>query len=484
MRKIFLHVLLVLLISSFSVNSAFAGGKDYIQEKINGVMEDSSLYGSTAGVCVKNLKTGEVIYEYNSTYPLAPASNMKILTTSSSLVLLGVDFCFDTGLYGKDIQDGNLMSDLILFSNGDPSYCLNFYDPPTKVLDFMAKKLYSQGIRNIKGDLIADDSFFDRKLTGKGWKPSYQFESYSAQISPLSLNENVVDIRVYPGEGYELPGIVTIFPPAGVIQVNNQTKTSDYDETISISRQEGTNVITVSGWVPADYTYLESYITVHEPSLYTASAFAGILKSNGINLEGKVRLIDLSTERNKKEDYNLLCSHKSPPLPEIIAYVNKYSDNLTAEILLKTIGGVVYDLGTSENGGRAIKDFLGQIKADTSGLIIADGSGLSPENRVTSRLISDIFYYMYNSPLKDNFLNSLSVAGKDGTLRKRFRGTTAEGNCKAKTGTISGVSALSGYVSTSYGETVCFSLLFNNDCAGKDVEDRIVQAISNCPDKI
>ena len=482
MKKISLYFLLFLFIFSFSLNPVIAGGKSYIQGKIDAVLGDSYLDGATVGVMVRNANTGEIIYDYNSSYPLIPASNMKIIATSTSLAMLGPDFQYTTNIYGKEIDNGVLKGDLILFSNGDPSYCVHFYEPPTKVLDFMAKKLYSQGIRTIEGDLIGDDSFFDRELTGKGWKKYYQFDPYSAQISPLALNENVVDVRVYPGEGQSLPGVVTLFPPADIFEVSNQTKTSNYDETVILSRQEGNNHITVSGWIPYDYSYIESYVTVHDPSLYTTSAFARILKDNGIEIKGNVRLID--KEKDNQEGYNLLCSHKSPPLPEILAYVNKYSDNLTAEMIFKTLGGVVYGVGTAENGERVEREFLGQIEADTSGLTIADGCGLSDQNRVTTGLISDILYYMYNSPYKDDFMNSLSVAGVDGTLRKRLRGTLAEGNCKAKTGTISGVSALSGYVTTAYGETVVFSLIFNNTWSGKDAENRIVQAIANCPEQI
>lgn len=484
MKKIFL-ISLILIFISFSYSYA-GNGKKYIKGKIDYILQDAIPGNGVVGIYVKCLKTGEVVYDFNSNYPLTPASNMKLVITSASLSKLGQFFCFDTNLYGKNIGKGGcLESDLILYSNGDPTYCNHFYSSPTKTFEFMAQKLYSMGIRNIAGDLIADDTFFDREFTCKSWKKSYQFEPYSAQVSPICLNENVLDIKVYPGNGNKLPGVITLFPTAPVIKINNQTKTSNYEQTLQVTREEYSNNITVSGWIPKDSSCIESYITVHDPALYTASAFQHILKKNGITLSGTVRTVE-ATERDKRKDYNILCSHRSPFLPSIIAYVNKKSDNLTAEILLKTLGATYYGEGSSHNGIQAVNDFLEQAGIDNSGLSMVDGSGLSPENRVTAKLLSDILSYMYYSPNKKVFMDSLAIAGVDGTLKKRLRGTLAEGNVKAKTGSISGVSALSGYVTTSYGETIVFSILINDVevWVAKDAEDRIVQALSSCSDSI
>jgi D-alanyl-D-alanine carboxypeptidase/D-alanyl-D-alanine-endopeptidase (penicillin-binding protein 4) len=477
MRKLFIILFILLYLSTPS----FAGGKEYIQSNIDYILSDPSFYGGKVSVYIKSLKTGEVLYDYNKDLSLAPASNMKIFTTATALYKLTDTFRFDTNIYGI-ASNGKVEGDLIIYSNGDPTHCIYFYKPPVKIFEDMAQKLYLQGIRIIEGDLIADDSFFDRNLRGKGWKDEYKFESYSAEISPLSLNENLVDIRVSPGKSYNLPAIITLFPPAGIFSIVNNAVTSHNDETISVIPVENSNKIIISGSIPADYSTMETYVNVHQPALYTASAFARILKNKGIKIKGQVRLIDLKKESYKRNDLVLLCSHKSPPLTQAIAYINKESDNLSAEMLLKTMGGIYNGYGTSENGSSIVKGFLGYIGTDVKSLTMADGSGLSHENRVTARIIVDLLTFMYRSEYRKSFMDSLSVAGVDGTLKKRLRGTAAKGNLKGKTGTLNGVSALSGYVTTSYGQSLVFSIVSNNvpEWAAKDGEDRIVGILAGC----
>ncbi|MEQ8189926.1 MAG: D-alanyl-D-alanine carboxypeptidase/D-alanyl-D-alanine-endopeptidase [Candidatus Eremiobacterota bacterium] len=482
MRKVFFILFILLYLS---LNPSFAGGKEYIQSNIDYILSDSYFYGGNVSVYIKSLKTGDVIYDYNKNLSLAPASNMKIFTTATALYKLTDTFRFDTNIYGN-AGNGKVEGDLIIYSNGDPTHCVYFNKPPVKIFEDMAQKLYLQGIRRIEGDLIADDSFFDRNLRGKGWKDEYKFESYSAEISPLSLNENVVDVRISPGKASGLPAIVTLFPPAGIFSIINHTVTSHNDETISVYPGENNNKITVSGSIPASYSTMETYVNVHQPALYTASAFAKILKNKGIKIKGHVRLIDLKKESYKRNELVMLCSHKSPPLPQAIAYINKESDNLSAEMLLKTIGGIYNGYGTSENGSSIVKGFLGYIGTDVKGLTMVDGSGLSPENRVTARIIVDVLTFMYRSEYRKSFMDSLSVAGVDGTLKKRLTGTIAKGNLKAKTGTLNGVSSLSGYVTTSYGQTLVFSIVSNNvsEGAAKDGEDRIVNVLASCKNPI
>jgi len=478
MRKFFIILFILLYLS---LNPSFAGGKEYIQSNIDYILSDSSFYGGKVSVYIKSLKTGEVIYDYNKDLSLAPASNMKIFTTATALYKLTDTFRFDTNIYGN-VSNGKVEGDLIIYSNGDPTHCVYFNKPPVKIFEDMAQNLYLQGIRMIEGDLIADDSFFDRNLRGKGWKDEYKFESYSAEISPLSLNENVVDVRISPGKASGLPAVVTLFPPAGIFSIVNKAVTSNKDQTISVYPGENNNRITIAGSIPVSYSTMEIYVNVHQPALYTASVFAKILKARGIKIKGHVRLIDLKKESYKRNELVLLCSHKSPPLPRAIAYINKESDNLSAEMLLKTLGGIYNGYGTSENGSSIVKGFLGYIGTDVKGLTMVDGSGLSPENRVTARIIVDILTFMNNSEYRKSFIDSLSVAGVDGTLKKRFRGTRANGNLKGKTGTLNGVSALSGYVTTSYGQSLVFSIVSNNvpEWAAKDGEDRIVTVLASC----
>ncbi len=478
MKKCYIILFILLYLSS---DPSFAGGKEYIQSNIDYILSDSSFYGGKVSVYIKSLKTGEVIYDYNKNLSLTPASNMKICTTATALYKLTDTFRFDTNIYGN-VSNGKLEGDLVIYSNGDPTHCIYFHKPPMKIFENMAQNLYSQGIRIIEGDLIADDSFFDRNLRGKGWKDEYKFESYSAEISPLSLNENVVDVRISPGKASGLPAIISLFPSSGIFSIVNKAVTSHNDETISVYPGENNNKITISGSIPVSYSTMETYVNVHQPALYTASAFAKILKDKGIKLKGHVRLIDLKKESYKRNELVVLCSYKSPPLPQAIAYINKESDNLSAEMLLKTLGGIYNGYGTSENGSSIVKGFLVYIGTDVKGLTMVDGSGLSPENRITARIIVDILTFMYRSEYRKSFMDSLSVAGVDGTLKKRLRGTGAKGNLKGKTGTLNGVSSLSGYVTTSYGQSLVFSIVSNNvpEWAAKDGEDRIVTVLALC----
>ena len=427
------------------------------------------------GIIIESLKDGRVLYEKNSDLVFIPASNMKLIVSSASLDLLGPDYVIPTTLFGTgEISDGTLKGSLILVGQGDPT--LKYED-----MGEMADKLKSMGIRAIDGDIVADDTYFDSVRLGSGWSWDYQSDYYSAQISALDLNRNVVGVYVRPGKKVGDSASFELLPKTRYMNIKNECKTSDAGSTNSIrmSRIPGTNTIRVAGNVALGYEPQgpEDGVTVDDPALFTCRVFSEILKHGGIRVRGKV------IHGTKPGDAKSLMTHNSPPMSEILRLLNKPSDNLIAECLLKQLGATVKGEGKSSVGAEVEMDYLERIHGDTTALSIADGSGLSRHNLVSPRNLLAILKYMHGHKDSQVFIDSLPIAGVDGTLKKRMKGTPAEGNVRAKTGYIGMVRALSGYVTTKSGEPLVFSILMNNHlCQSSEADaaiDDIVVALAN-----
>jgi serine-type D-Ala-D-Ala carboxypeptidase/endopeptidase (penicillin-binding protein 4) len=426
-----------------------------LRRDINAVLSDSIFRHTLAGVKIVSLNTGEVFYQKNDTLLMHPASNLKLLTSATALQILGEGFSFKTAVLVDSVQSGGVIpGDVYIKGFGDP-------DLKTSDLDSLAATLHSVGIRAINGDVVADDSYFDDLYWGKGWMWDDEPDPDEMFISALSVNKNCVSVNVAPGLMPGNPAIVTIDPPTPFFSVLNNARTgvdsSDYSVTISRLFKERLNTITVDGTLPQGCGAHRSSLSVWQPALYTAELFRESLQRDSIAVLGYTRLG--TTPLHAVE----LANH-GWPIDSVLITMNKFSDNLSAENLLKTIGARQRGLpGTARNGIYAENEFLSSFGIDTSACSIVDGSGVSHYNLLTvddiTRLLAGIakrpdpFHVIYAS---------LPVAGIDGTLESRMIGTAAQGTVRAKTGTISGVSAMSGYVTTSDGELLAFSMVMEN----------------------
>lgn len=346
-------------------------------------------------------------------------------------------------------------------------------------LEALAKRVKAAGIRKVTGSVVGDDSPFDEIRLGNGWSWDYESYYYAAQISALNLDRNVVDVWVRPGRKAGVPALVQLDPSTGYMNVRNECTTSatGTKNTVAVDRLRGRNVIRVTGSVPIGYKPVkaEEAITVEDPTLFACVTFVEMLERQGIE-------VDRQPSRGRlPEGANVIATHNSVPLALILSLMNKPSDNLIAECLLKALGRVVKGKGTAEAGREAELEFLEKAGADIAAVSISDGSGLSRLNYISPANLVRVLSYMHRHKHSKVFADSLPVAGVDGTLKSRMKGTSAAGKVRAKTGYLSRVRALSGYATTKSGETLAFSILMNGHlCEGSEatsVQDRLVETL-------
>jgi PBP4 family serine-type D-alanyl-D-alanine carboxypeptidase len=426
---------------------------------------------TTAAVRVYSLDTKEVLYERNADLSLNPASNMKLLTSATAFAKLGPEYRFTTRVLAaaKPGADGVLHGDLVLQGGGDPTL-------ETADLEKLAEAVRAAGIRRVEGGLVADDFRFSTDRLGNGWNWDDEPFYYSAQVSALSVNRNVLYVDVRPGKAGE-PPVVQVRPIEGVLQIESHplTGAAGTPTRLNVQRQRARNGVRVDGSIAEDAEpVLNRLVSVEEPQLYAAALFRKLLSERGVEVTAPTRHAQLSAPVE-------IAAHQSGPLSEIMAKLNKPSDNLFAELLLRELGKQVKGKGDWETGSEVVEGWLKEIGVDAGGVRVNDGSGLSRLDLVTARALSDMLIHIQTQPWKDAFVASLPVAGVDGTLRARLQGTKAASNVRAKTGTLLHVSGLSGYASGAAGERLVFSILVNHHAgalSAKRVEDMIAVALA------
>lgn len=445
------------------------------------------------GVFVRSLEDGRTLYERNPDTALLPASNNKILTAAVALSRLGPDFRYTTTLYrtGSIAPDGMLSGDLWLRGTGDPSFA-------SADLLAMGKTLRAQGVTRFAGRYIADASRFPDAPLGRGWSWDDEAASYAPQISALSCDENVMAVSVAPAASPGLPPVVTLggsdaqtlgFAGTKYVAVRNTATTvpsGTAGASVSLDRPRAQNLYTVSGSIAMGAAPVTDWLTIEDPDVFTATRLSEVLPLAGVAVPGPwERRVGRGTV---PADAVVVAEKRSEPLSVLVRQFLKPSDNLYGELLLRTLGAEKGRRGTSSAGAAVVGEFLREIGADEGGWFMADGSGLSREDTVTARLLLSVLTHMDRkapAPIREAFYNGLPIGGVDGTIRNRFKGTPAQNNVHAKTGSISRVSSLSGYVTTKAGERLVFSILMNNfsgpTSGARAAQDRIVLALLDAP---
>lgn len=473
MRK--LNRLLTFLLLCVAV-AASAGAAD-MKSGIDEILGDRALKNGIQAVVVQSLKTGQVLYERNGDTLMIPASNFKLLVSATTLELLGPDFKFQTEVFANgQVQNGVLDGDLIIKGGGDPVLS-------TADLTGLAEQVKSAGIKSVKGNIIADDSLFDRQRLGSGWSWDSLQYYYSAEVSALNLNRNTVDVYVRPGEKVGDPVEIELSPKTTCFTVESAATTGEKGSTntIWVSRPLGLNIIRVSGSIAqgTKVTSRETLRSIMEPQLYTGCAFETELAKQGIEVSGSVRSGRLP------EGAKAVASHSSPPLSRVLPLLNKPSDNLIAEVLLKYLGAHFKGTGSWDKGAEVERELFKKMGMDMDGLSISDGSGLSRFNYISANNLIKLLSYMHSSKRYQVFFDSLPIAGVDGSLYSRMRNTSATNNLRAKTGYIGRVSSLSGYVNTKSGEPMVFSIIMNHHLCPKSdatgLQDKICVMLADLP---
>jgi serine-type D-Ala-D-Ala carboxypeptidase/endopeptidase (penicillin-binding protein 4) len=459
-----------------------------LQKDLDDIFNDPNFLNANWGVVIQSLETGEYLYKRNENKSFMPASNMKIFTTASALVLLGPDFKYTTKLITNGtINNEVLNGDLIIKGSGDPTFPKkNKNDNPTQLFISWADSLKALGINVIEGNVVGDDSYFDEQNMGSGWCWDDETYWYSAQICGLTFNDNCIDLTISPGEYAGSFANISTTPVTKYVTIINEIKTSVTDSVgeVDYFRKPGTNIIRAFGRYPLKGTQRIESITIDNPTLYTATILKEILESRGIKVVGEAKDIsDVDITRGTTTIFQTLNSTISSSLSEIVKTVNKKSQNLYAEQILKTIGKEIGGIGGIQKASEIIKKLLSNIGVDPDKFLMVDGSGLSRYDLVTPSQIVTLLSYMYHHKYWKDFYNSFPIAGVDGGLQDRMKGTRAANNVHAKTGYISYVRALSGYLTTKEGEMLVFTMIVNHytvpTSLANNIQDLVLTRLAN-----
>lgn len=423
--------------------------------------------GAHVGVAVVSLETGEMLYRKNEDKYFIPASLQKLFTTATALSTLGVDFRYTTSLYldGELQTNGEFNGNIIVRGSGDPTISQAFGVDPTAVMDRWALILDSLGIRSIKGSIIGDDDVFDDVEYAAGWSWDDLVYSYAPQVSGLNIADNSVRVSVLsPYATSDVPQI-RLLPENDYVRIVNGLRVVDSTGSTSITPQRDfrSNVIDLTGTVvAATQDTARVSVSVDNPTLYALNLLRTSIQHRGIRFRGAVLDVDDWTDTVAYLRCTKIATHTSAPMSEIVNVINRYSNNLGAEALLKTIGATVGGEGSFSRGIEEVKMRLQREGISSQDITIVDGSGLSRFDLCTPRQISTLLGAMFRSPLAAAFRASLAEPGEPGTLQRRMRDTRAEHVVRAKTGTMNGVSTLAGYVTTRDGEPLAFAIMINN----------------------
>ncbi|MBA3634369.1 MAG: D-alanyl-D-alanine carboxypeptidase/D-alanyl-D-alanine-endopeptidase [Acidobacteria bacterium] len=466
-----------------------------LQSQIRTRLARPELQRGQVGVKIAALDTGKTIFEQNAEKYFMPASNMKSFTVAAALEKLAPDFRFVTSVYAPAMPDANgtVRGDLTIYGRGDISFSTAFNDGDYyKGLDVLAEKIVQAGVKRIEGNLVGDESYFSGSPIPASWEWDDLQWYYGAEISALGVNDNAVDLSVKPSSVNE-PCFVQTLPINTIVKIVNRCTTSapGTKRDIQVSKKLDQNVLEITGTVPPGDKGFSGSVSVSHPAELFVGTLRGLLLKKGVMITGQNKIIGtkdkaVSTAASSVPPIEI-AKLESPPLGLIAAKTMKPSQNLYTETILWTLGEQVSDKTdpkktSAERGLSVVQNFLLQAGIPSDSVIQWDGSGLSRHNLITPNSAVQLYSYMARSRYAQVWRDALTIGGVDGTLRNRFKGTSAAGNVRGKTGTIDQVSALSGYVTTASGERLVFSIIINGVIDSKVRQaaiDDIVIALSN-----
>jgi D-alanyl-D-alanine carboxypeptidase/D-alanyl-D-alanine-endopeptidase (penicillin-binding protein 4) len=492
-----------------------------LADRVADVLSAPDLARGFWGIEVVSLATGQTLYSQNADKLFTPASNTKLFTTAAALALIGPDYKFRTTVETTGMLDryGRLNGDLVLVGHGDPNlsgrelpYDLKTQrnDDPIQALEELADVLVQKGVKFIDGDIVADDSYFAFERYGEGWSQDDLIWGDGAPVSALTVNDNVVFVSILPADRPGEKAFVSVKPFADYYRLDNRiiTTPAGTGRKLSINREPGSTVLTLWGNMPLDDAGANEALAIEDPAEFAAGLFRQLLEKRGLVIYGHQRtrhteLATLSTfsvttlaparggSVNDKDDGQsrplktdqpiTLASYKSKPLLQDVRVINKVSQNLHAEILLRLLGRERGNAGTIEGGLEVLRGFITQAGISNDQYVFYDGSGLSRQNLVTPNAIVQLLRYCSTQPWGADYKATFPIAGVDGSLTERLTSPRLHTRIMAKTGSLGGVKTLSGYATTDAGQVVVFSILSNNfNLPGKrvtDAIDELVQAI-------
>jgi serine-type D-Ala-D-Ala carboxypeptidase/endopeptidase (penicillin-binding protein 4) len=438
-----------------------------------------ALERGTWSVLVRSLARDETLYEKNARRLLIPASNLKIVTLAVAADRLGWDYSYETRVLRRGPIEGDVLNgDLVVAGNGDPS--LSEDDGSAqRVFQSWADGLKTLGVRTIAGRIIGDDNVFDDDGFGAGWMWDDMDQSYSAAIGALQVNVDAITVTLTPGASEGTPAKLSLPSDGSGLTFRNRVTTGKAGDPprIVTRRAANSHLLEVSGTVPPGGVAVQRTVAVGNPTLYYVSILRRTLVASGIEVRGEAVDIDeLAREPGDRETV-VLFSHRSDPLSRLAETLMTLSQNQYAETFLKSLGAGS-EPATFEAGRRVVRETLASWGVQASDIVYADGSGLSRYDLVSAEaLVAVLSHVAGDSRLNSLFQASLPVAGVAGTLSNRLTGTIAAGAVRAKTGSMSNVRSISGYLKTADGEPVAFSIIANNYAVPSAEIDRVADAM-------
>jgi D-alanyl-D-alanine carboxypeptidase/D-alanyl-D-alanine-endopeptidase (penicillin-binding protein 4) len=442
------------------------------------------------GILVADRDTGQTLYSLDADHFFTPASNAKLITTALALARLGPDYRFRTTLESDGTlgADGKLSGDLILVGRGDPDLSNRVFPfagefarqgAIDKIFADMADAAVGKGLREVDGDVVADDSYFPYDPYPAGWSVGDLFFDFGVPVSAITFNDNVVSIVIQPGAHAGDPAIITTEPAAALETLAHSVTTSAPGgmPEIAVVRQPGANFLLLRGTIPAGHEPAKLDLAMIAPAETAARTLKELLEARGVRVTGGIRVQHSAPPettaagepvlpRTMPQDPKhrlVLAEHLSPPLRESVELTNKISQNLHAEIFLRTVGRAKLGLASTAAGLKEEREFLQSAGVPDGDVVLSDGSGLSRDDLVTPRAMVDLLRYASHQRWGSDFMASLPVSGANGTLADRMRNSPVSGLIQAKTGATERVHALTGYATTLRGEYLVFSIFCNND---------------------
>jgi len=514
-----LFSILLLAIGGGSISAQERAAETPLGKTIEAILADSAVSRAHWGISVVGAD-GLSIYALNDGQSFEPASNAKLFTTATAFAVFSQQAHFETKAVarGKLDPDGTLHGDIVIEGSGDPSISGRAWpyagktqrpNPPLGPLQELADQIAKAGIvRKVEGRIVGDDSWFRFERYGSGWAWDDLQWDYGAPVSALTVNDNVVYLDVMPGAKPGDSVVASWNPAVAYYALENGAVTGPAASKpeLGLDRQPGSKTIRLYGTIPVTSKGVHLALAIEDSAEFAAQAFRQMLIAGGIPVAGDAAARhDLPVATGEFLDDSkaslgqalpsgqafstpgvasgdkVLATYTSPPLVQDLTVINKTSQNLHAELVLRDLGRAVLNDGSIAGGARVVRQFLTQAGVDAGDFLFFDGSGLSPQDLITPRAATTLLGYAARQPWGEAFRATLPIAGVDGSLAGRFTHSPVKGNFFAKTGTLSEANALSGYLTARSGKTVIVSILCNDHDPSSDAShkaaDRIVEAI-------
>jgi serine-type D-Ala-D-Ala carboxypeptidase/endopeptidase (penicillin-binding protein 4) len=488
-----------------------------LPQAVNRILADPAVSQAHWGISVAAL-TGASIYKLNDSQYFNPASNAKLLTTAAAFALLPSGLTFTT-LVSSDVPvgtAGDVRGDITIFGVGDPNISARNVPfgmktertgPPLVALEDMADQIVRHGVHSVSGDIVGDDTWFVYERYGAGWSWDDLQWGYGAPVSALSVNDNEVYLSAMPAAQVGENALVSWVPSTPYYAVENSLATSPAGDPgkPGVDRSPGSMTVRIYGRTPVGQQGLHTAMAIEDPAEYAARSLRAMLLARGVQVTGKARAqhrqsvdtsdflsaqqapvslhpITIETVQSPGAGPNLLASHVSPPLGDDLVVTNKVSQNLHAEIALRTLGKFESSDGSLLEGTRVVRQFLISAGVAPADFVLFDGCGLSVQDLVTPRAFTTLLTYAARQSWGAAYRASFPVGGVDGSLSSRFKQPLLNGKVFAKTGTLGEARALSGYLVAASGQTVAFSIMCTDHSpslpADRTAMDNIVAAIA------